>query len=245
MGCTPKTTRTKIREIIDTVVDLMRKKGTVSSIVDNGNGTATFSTDSTEGIVIGDLVNSFITIGSESFEVVSFTADTDITVKFTTLPSGTEWISDAPYVFYGNPIQISNEIDMEMKPNAKYPAIIVFENGNSVQSLEPLSTIETTESLEMYFMDQANYEDWTIDEFYSNVINEMEDLSFDFVEACRTYKYIEELTGFASRERISKWGVTVLRSGKGSSDTIFNDNLSGVVLNIDLPISRALNDECC
>jgi hypothetical protein len=244
MGCTAKTTRTKLREIIETVVDLMRKKGTVSSVVDNGNGTATFSTDSTDGLTVGLEENPFIEVGGVSYEVVSFTADTDITVNFSTLPSGSTWTADAPYVYHGNPIQISNEIDKEMNPNAKYPAIIVFENGNSIQELAPTSTIESTESLEMFFVDMANYNDWLIEDFYSNVVNAMEDLSYDFVDACRNYKYIEELTGTATRERISKWGVQVLRSGKGSADTIFNDNLSGVSLRIDLPISRALNDEC-
>ncbi len=245
MSCTPKTTRTKLREIINTIVDLFRKTGSVSAVVDNGNGTATFATDSTDGLTVGDCENPFISVGGVSYEVVSFTADTDITVNFTALPSGSTWTSDAPYVYYGNPIQMSNEIDKEQNPNAKYPAIIVFENGNSVQELEPISTIESTESLEMFFVDIANYEDWLIDDFYSNVVNAMEDLSYEFVDACRQYKYIEELTATATRERISKWGVRLIRSGKGSADTIFNDNLSGVSLRIDLPISRALNDECC
>ncbi len=245
MSCTPKTTRTKLREIINTIVDLFRKTGSVSAVVDNGNGTATFATDSTDGLTVGDCENPFVSVGGVSYEVVSFTADTDITVNFTALPSGPTWTSDAPYVYYGNPIQMSNEIDKEQNPNAKYPAIIVFENGNSVQELEPISTIESTESLEMFFVDIANYEDWLIDDFYSNVVNAMEDLSYEFVDACRQYKYIEELTATATRERISKWGVRLIRSGKGSADTIFNDNLSGVSLRIDLPISRALNDECC
>jgi len=245
MSCTPKTTRTKLREIINTIVDLFRKTGSVSAVVDNGNGTATFATDSTDGLTVGDCENPFVSVGGVSYEVVSFIADTDITVNFTALPSGSTWTSDAPYVYYGNPIQMSNEIDKEQNPNAKYPAIIVFENGNSVQELEPISTIESTESLEMFFVDIANYEDWLIDDFYSNVVNAMEDLSYEFVDACRQYKYIEELTATATRERISKWGVRLIRSGKGSADTIFNDNLSGVSLRIDLPISRALNDECC
>ena len=174
-----------------------------------------------------------------------FTYHNDITLNFTALPSGSTWNAVAPYVYYGKPIQTSNEIDKEQNPNAKYPAIIVFENGSSVQELEPTSTIESTESLEMFFVDIANYEDWLIDDFYSNVVNAMEDLSYEFVNACRQYKYIEELTATATRERISKWGVRLIRSGKGSADTIFNDNLSGVSLRIDLPISRALNDECC
>lgn len=245
MSCTNKTTRTKLREIINSVVDLMRKKGSVSNVVDNSNGTYTFTTDSTAGLNVGLEENPFIDINGTSYEVVSFTTNSDITVRSTTIPSGSEWIADAPYVYHGNPIQISNEIDQELNPNAKYPALIVFENGNSVQELEPTSTIESTESLEMFFVDIANYNDWLIEDFYSNVINAMEDLSYDFVDACREYKYIEELTGTATRERISKWGVQVLRSGKGSADTIFNDNLSGVSLRIDLPISRALNDECC
>ncbi len=245
MSCTPKTTRTKLREIINTIVDLFRKTGSVSAVVDNGNGTATFATDSTDGLTVGDCENPFVSVGGVSYEVVSFTNNTDITVNFTALPSGSTWTSDAPYVYYGNPIQMSNEIDKEQNPNAKYPAIIVFENGNSVQELEPISTIESTESLEMFFVDIANYEDWLIDDFYSNVVNAMEDLSYQFVDACREYKYIEELTATATRERISKWGVRLIRSGKGSADTIFNDNLSGVSLRIDLPISRALNDECC
>jgi len=245
MSCTPKTTRTKLREIINTIVDLFRKTGSVSAVVDNGNGTATFATDSTDGLTVGDCENPFVSVGGVSYEVVSFTNNTDITVNFTALPSGSTWTSDAPYVYYGNPIQMSNEIDKEQNPNAKYPVIIVFENGNSVQELEPISTIESTESLEMFFVDIANYEDWLIDDFYSNVVNAMEDLSYEFVDACRQYKYIEELTATATRERISKWGVRLIRSGKGSADTIFNDNLSGVSLRIDLPISRALNDECC
>ena len=81
MSCTPKTTRTKLREIINTIVDLFRKTGSVSAVVDNGNGTATFATDSTDGLTVGDCENPFVSVGGVSYEVVSFTNNTENSIS--------------------------------------------------------------------------------------------------------------------------------------------------------------------
>lgn len=247
MACTLPTSRTKIRAVVSTIIDSMRENGTIDSIVDNGDGTATITTTSTGSVQANDTIgeNPFITIGGNDYAVKSLVADTSFTVRFTgSVPSGTEWKAKAPYLYFGNPIEMSNEIDRETNANAKYPAVIVFEDGTSTQPLDEESPIDTVESLQMFFMDIANYSDWVIDEFYENVIDRMEELSFDFVQACRDYQHTEELEGNATRQRVSKWGVSVVRTSGNSQDTIFNDKLSGVSLNLDLPISKSLNYEC-
>lgn len=247
MGCSLPNTRTKIRTVIGEIIDSIRETDAVSSIVDNGDGTATINTSNTGNLTVNDSIglNPVIEVGGTDYSVKSLVANTSFTVTFSgSVPSGSTWKAKAPYFFYGNPIQISNENDRINNTNAKYPAIILFENGNSVQPFEETSPIDTTETLQLFFMNTANYRDWTIDEFYENVIDEMEDLSFDFIQACRDYIHTEELTGSATRERISKWGVTVVRAAGQSKDTIFNNDLSGISLNFDLPISKSLNYEC-
>lgn len=246
MGCILPN-RTFLAELVSDIIDEIRERADISSIIDNGDGTALINTTKTGTVDVDGAYTPYITIDGDDYQVIAVAPNVSFTIRFTgALPSGSEWVSASPYFYYGNPIQMSNEIDKKANnDNVKYPAIIMFESGNSSQPFGETSPIETIESLELYFMDVANYEDWAIDDFYSKVINKMYQLSIDFTNACEVFPHVDLLTGSGTRQRISKWGVEVVRNGAGSGDMIFNDNLSGIQLLFDLPISKSLNNECC
>lgn len=249
MGCTAPT-RTTIETVVGNIIDLMRETASISSIVDLGGGQATINTSDTGTIAITDegaTVNPYITIGGTSYKVVAVVSDTSFTVEYSGgLPSGSTWKADAPYFFKGNLIDQSQEIDRTKDFNKKYPAIILPEVTRIRYINNPLDINEMIASVDLFFMNLCNYEDWAIEDFYTKVVDKMEIMALDFNTKADGYRYVGELDDSdATINKISKWGVQVFRNGADGQDTLFNDNLGGVQYSIDLPIKRSLNSECC
>lgn len=249
MGCTAPT-RTTIETLVGNIIDKMRETASVSSIVDLGGGVAQINTSDTGTLTIsdeGETVNPYVTIGGTSYQVVAVVADTSFNVKYSGgLPSGSTWKADAPYFFKGNLIDQSQEIDRTKDFNQKYPAIIMPEITSIRLINDPLDINEMVASISLFFMNLANYEDWSIDDFYTKVVDKMELLAIDFNTEADKHRHTGELDDFdATINKISKWGVFTIINGADGQETLFNDNLSGVQYSIDLPVKRSLNSECC
>ena len=92
-------------------------------------------------------------------------------------------------------------------------------------------------------MDQANYKDSSIDELYS-VLDRMKELAIEFINQLDITKgvYIQDAEYIISN--YSKWGVKIIRDRRTSSETLFDNNLTGVELAIDVPLSKTLQFNC-
>lgn len=230
-------------DMIKGVIDDMRAARTyaIDDITDNADGTWLVETLCTKDVVAGQYIN----IGSTQVRVTAVVLNTSFTVKTTTnIVAETTWTALAPYFFYGNPIDVSAEIDRkEDFQNKNYPAVVLFE----IKDIERPgfeSPVGSIPRVQLFFLDQYDPTNYTIEQTYTNVVDRMDALAMEFIRAIQNRRHFIANNEPYSLAKWSKWNVSVIRNGKNGSETIFNNNLSGVELNMRIPLSKNMNNFC-
>ena len=172
--------RITVETLIKNVVDKLRasRTGAISSVVQNGNE-YTLNTLKTFDIKKGN----FISVLGFSVYVVEVVENVSITVETSNdLTTAVKWNALQPYFYYGDPIDMNNEITAgNNDQDTKYPAVIMFEVKRSKYSIQRSDLIDFTPRLRLFFMDQANYADSTINDLYQTV-DSMQDLAEEFID---------------------------------------------------------------
>ena len=236
--------KTTEEQLIDSVVTKLRNKRTapISSVVNEGGGIYLLNTNKTFDVVSG----VYISVLGNSVLVREVVSNTSIKVLSSAdLTLATSWTANFPYFFYGNPVDINNERNLESDQRNNYPAIILFEVKNIVKNRDKNDIIQRTPTLRLYFMDMCEHNDKTISEIYTEVLDRMEELSEEFVDQLEKEKGVYIQDESYRVEKFSKWAVRVIRNNQTQSDVIFDNQLTGVGIEIDVPMSNALNCLCC
>ena len=234
--------RITVETLIKNVVDKLRESrtGAIYSVVQNGNE-YTLNTLKTFDIKKGN----FISVLGFSVYVVEVVENVSITVETSNdLTTAVKWNALQPYFYYGDPIDMNNEITAgNNDQDTKYPAVIMFEVKRSKYSIQRSDLIDFTPRLRLFFMDQANYADSTINDLYQTV-DSMQDLAEEFIDQLGITPHIYVQDSDYNLNKHSKWGVKVIKNGKANSETIFDNNLTGVEIEIDVPIAKSLQFSC-
>ena len=236
------TNRITIEQLISSVVAKLRAKRTaaITSVTASGNE-YTLNTANTFDIKKGQ----FIEVAGVSVYVIEVSKNVFIKVESSvSLLAASSWIALQPYFYYGDPVDMNNEINAGgVDMDAKYPAVIMFEVQREKFFKDRSVLYDSESSLRLFFMDQANYQDSSIDELYS-VLDRMKELAIEFINQLDITKgvYIQDSEYIISN--YSKWGVKIIRDRRTSSETLFDNNLTGVELAIDVPLSKTLQFNC-
>jgi len=234
--------RITVETLIKNVVDKLRASRTaaISSVVKNGNE-YTLNTLKTFDIEKGN----FISVLGFSVYVVEVVENVSIKVETSNnLTTAVKWEALQPYFYYGDPIDMNNEITAGSNDqDTKYPAVIMFEVKRSKYSIQRSDLIDFTPRLRLFFMDQANYSDSTINDLYKTV-DSMQDLAEEFINQLGITPHIYVQDSDYNLNKHSKWGVKVIRSSRQQSETLFDNNLTGVEIEIDVPIAKSLQFSC-
>lgn len=234
--------RTTTEQVILSVVDKLRKKrtGSISSVIQSGNE-YTLNVTNTFDIKKGQYINVL------GFDVYVVEVVTNTSIKVETgndLTTATEWTSLQPYFYYGDPVDMNNEINRGTKDvDTKYPAVIMFEVQRERFYKDASVLYDSEPTVRLFFMDQENYKDSSIDDLYSTV-DRMKNLAIEFINQLDLTKgvYIQDSEYLITNH--SKWGVKVIKDRRTASETIFDNNLTGVELVIDVPLSKTLQFKC-
>lgn len=234
--------RITIENLISSVVSKLRekRKASITSVTVAGNQYTLF-TSKTFDIKKGQ----FIEVLGASVYVLEVSENVFIKVESSTdLTTASEWQSLQPYFYYGDPVDMNNEINAGgADMDAKYPAVIMFEVQRERFYKDKSVLYDSESSLRLFFMDQANYEDSSINELYS-VVDRMKELAIEFINQLDITKgvYIQDSEYVVTNH--SKWGVKLIRDRRTASETLFDNNLTGVELQIDVPLSKTLQLNC-
>lgn len=234
--------RITIENLISSVVSKLRekRKASITSVTGAGNQYTLF-TSNTFDIKKGQ----FIEVLGASVYVLEVSENVFIKVESSTdLTTASEWQSLQPYFYYGDPVDMNNEINAGgADMDAKYPAVIMFEVQRERFYKDKSVLYDSESSLRLFFMDQANYEDSSINELYS-VVDRMKELAIEFINQLDITKgvYIQDSEYVVTNH--SKWGVKLIRDRRTASETLFDNNLTGVELQIDVPLSKTLQLNC-
>ena len=228
------------KETVDIIKDLVSEMSfevIIKLITDNGDGTYTLSTCNTY-----HLQECFkITYESAQWTITNVVKDTSITIKpvLDSTPAPTTLSFDAydPYYFHGTVIQTNLELEQITNSNLKTPMVYLLEVLEDTFFNRDAQN-ERESDLRLFFLTQANFEDWKTQDSYKNAIEPMRSLCYSFIDVLNKSKNIGI---FASYRVINHTKFGVFVTDKGYEERIFNDNLAGVELRITLPILQ-VND---
>lgn len=150
-----------------------------------------------------------------------------------------KWLTGAPFYFHGTPIEINNILAKIRKGKSKFPAVFLFEPISTSENDDRMNNIGASPKLQIYFMnDWAGQQKWDTDDHYTNIIDDMDSLKREFIKKLKNNKNVLEVSDY-STIRHAKWGLFV--SNQGNKQTVFNEMLSGVELNITVNIDKIID----
>lgn len=153
--------------------------------------------------------------------------------------ASSEWLTGAPFYFYGTPIEVNNRLMHQPNGQKKFPAIFLFEPFNVNENEDFMVNIGASPSISLFFLnDWSGMERWNTEDHYTHIINDMETLKREFIKKLKSNKYVLEVTSYDTT-RHAKWGLFI--NNKGNKTPVFNEKLSGIELSITFDIDKLID----
>jgi len=224
-------------DIVKSLVDSMSFTMTISSIIDNGDGTYTLNSCNTYY-----LQECFkVVYEGVSWTITNVDKNVSITIKpvlgTPPIPTTLELNVYDPYYFHGTVIQTNLELEQISNSSLKTPMIYLLEVLEDTFFNDD-NRLEREADLRLFFLTQANFVDWKTQDTYNNAIAPMRSLCYSFIDTLNSSKII---SNFAQYRVINHTKFGVYMTDKGYEKRIFDDNLAGVELRITLPVVRVNN----
>jgi len=179
-----------------------------------------------------------VTINSTQVEIFEVDHDDNTLTVLGDTANFKEILLPKPFFIHGTPYAVNKKLDL-MKNSHSYPIIYLMEIvEENIPQLD--SAFSTIPKFRIFFLDEANFKDFDTEQLYSSTVLPQRIFCEEFYERTRRSK----LFGLATNIKIvayAKFGEYF--NDKGVLNSIFNKNLSGVELKIDLPIRK--NSSCC
>lgn len=226
-------------DIVEDLVSFLASKVIVDSIVNNNDGTYTFSTNNTSFLSPKMKVD----IGGNIYYVINtdanpFVFNSKFTLKGNVDPTGTtEVFLPSLNYLHGTAIATKGYLDRENTSEKKYPLVYLLEVLRDKFNEDENLHLDRTSRLRLFFLSETDENNWDTDEHYEFSIKPMRNVVYNFIESLKLNRKIGKFDGWEAINH-AKFGVYI--SDKGHTRRMFSDNLSGVELIIDLPILKEL-----
>lgn len=222
-------------DIIEDFVNGFIPRSDINSITDNEDGTFTLEVDELLNVRKG----STIEIDNTNYTVTAISADDKtITVSSEDEITGTEYFAVIPFYFHGTPIATGKVLSTIKDTALKTPMVYCMEVMRDRIYHDPNTLLDRESNVRLFFLDEANYRDWDTDEHYSESIVPMANYARAFMAYLRKHKGIDE-SKFETSEFVyhAKFGIRL--SSNGHDANLFPDKLSGVEVEVLLPIKKS------
>jgi len=227
--------------IVRELVSQMKFTFTIKSVTDNLNGTYLLTTGRTHYLQKNS--NTIFAIAGNNYEILDVVINESVLVKGSVLPVVSIFDLPSPFFCHGSITQVNMEntqiVDMKDKIPMVYLLRPFSEDVDAMDENDPL--IERQPALTLFFLTEANFSEWTSDDYDENAIEPMWSMLNTFIETCKSSEGIGLLDGYRVEDKIKFANYNF----KGADRMLFNDNLSGKQLDITLPIYGACCDIDC
>lgn len=224
-----------IKDILEDVISEMNFDIDVESVVDNEDGTYTLTVCDVKHLQVGFLQE----IDEESYTITSIDYENkEVVVTGAVEPPTGIFEAHNPQFYHGTIIQTNNELSRIVNVSDKTPMIYLYESFDERFNLQKDSAIERVSDVKIFFLTQANFEDWVTDDYYDHALTSMRYLLDNFLYTLDRNSEIGRIDTYDARNH-TKFGLFV--TDKGYELNYFNDQLAGIELNISIPVKR---DEC-
>jgi len=146
-------------------------------------------------------------------------------------------LAEDPKYWEGFIRMVQPEVEMLRDSSEKTPMVYVSNIGDTSFN-EKINRIRSETSVTIYFLDQANFSDWTSNEYYSKVTDSMIKLANGFVDSIRKQKHIIDFDNDMDYKQVKKFASI---DSEGHLKKYFNDDLSGVGLTLNLKVINSVN----
>lgn len=226
-------------DVVGGIVASMNFTTDVISVVDNGDGSQT--------LTLCDIFHSQpgfeITIGPDVYTIMSidpFNSSITIWPSAPLVTASQVTIYPAKY-YHGTPIETSTELDQEKDANAKTPMVYFMENFTE-RFFEDVDDVrERVSNIRLFFLTQADFSNWQTEDFYTNAIEPMRKLMENWIATLKLDKRFDTNEQEFTAINHARFGVHI--NGKGTLQSLFVDNLSGV--EIQIPLLKLKNLGIC
>lgn len=170
-----------------------------------------------------------------NYKILEVEKDKSITVEGV-IKTGTGYKIRNPKYFHGTPLMTNAQINGVRISTDKLPMIYLYEIIRE-REMPVSSQIVRESDLRLFFLDTANFSDWSTDDHYSKRLVGLNCLVDFFIEAARknTCQFYLYKTKF-NRVNHVKWGV--FQDNIGHVTKLFDDELTGVELSFTLPLRQ-------
>lgn len=147
------------------------------------------------------------------------------TILITGLPNvSNPIVLQSPFYFHGTPYAQGEVLSLIDKWEDKIPFIYALEIMQEKIDIKKTSRIENEPNIVLFFMDNANYADWSTDEHYSFRVKPQRRLVDKFMDKFSSHRLVGNLDNYSVINHV-KFGVYV--TNKGHTNSLLNERLSG------------------
>ena len=187
-----------------------------------------------------------VTIDSVEYEVVDFTINEYITLQATDgtdQPVTVEFFDiQVPLFIFGSPKLVSGELVKRISNgDVVWPYIWLVEISNTQGTLDPAAAVTLTPSFNLFFLDSNDKYNWSIQEHYDNDVYVMSNYINFFIAIIKSRRdiYDSDSITYTTTNHVNFGDYIV---DEGNDTKILNDDVTGVQLQIDLPIIKEVCD---
>lgn len=187
--------------------------------------------------------NKVVSIGGYNYRVDSFSLNEWVLLE----PVGhSEAIVEGdynlpnPFFIWGKYKAVNQELAKQQFTSIM-PLIWMFELQPRAIPQDKLTVIESSGSVRLFFMSTANYTDFTTSQHYTEVIYPMDNLITSFFAKVKRHKRVGNEVFLSSRLNHSKFTTGGGSISGGQENNVLGKELSGVELEIQIPIKIDLN----
>jgi hypothetical protein len=235
------------RETVDIVEDLIAALKIVvpfNTIVDNLDGTYTIESCNTgylcpcyKFVLDGIDYTVLNEVGKE------FVFNSKFTIKGNVIPTATQVLLDGLKYYHGTVIATKEELRRKELASDKFPMAFLLEVLEDNFNNSDDARIDRVSKLRLFFLSSTDENNWTTQEHYEFSIKPMKNLLDKFITYLDKSNLIGKVDSYKAVNH-PKFGVFVAAKG-GTVKRIFNEELSGVELSIDLPIRKSKDCDDC
>ena len=217
--------RQQIVDFIEEIVDAINLTQTILSHSDDGTNTT---------IEVANMYHArtglIIEIDLIDYTIFSVDQTTNKIVVVGAIADPTTAILSTPTYRHGTPRAANQELSLDSGTLESTPFIYLFERIVENFDTDEESVIDRNVSLTIVFQDDYDPTDWTTDDHYTNVIIPQRRLLDVFVQTLEQSPKVGLLN---SKDVTNQVKFGVFTTNKGSTDSIFNEKVSGPQLDIN------------
>lgn len=223
-------------DLLEAVVNDMDISIEVTNVTDNMDGSYTLTVCDVKYLQ----EKYVVTIDGENYTIDSINHDDkEVTVLGSVEPPVGSFNAPSVKYYHGTVQQTKSELDREMDVSNKTPMIYLLESFREQFNRDKDLSKERSVNARLFFLTQANFDDWVTNDYYAMALRPMRNLLDLFILTLDNDTNFDKLWNY---ETITRTRFGLEQTEKGYLANYFGENLCGIEVIFDFDIKR---DNAC